>query len=38
LVKELIEFLRARDAGQVTELSGLEENITFSLPQALRRA
>jgi 4-hydroxy-3-methylbut-2-enyl diphosphate reductase len=37
LVKELIEFLRARDAGQVTELSGLEENITFSLPQALRR-
>jgi 4-hydroxy-3-methylbut-2-enyl diphosphate reductase len=38
LVKELIEFLRSQGAGQVTELSGLEENITFSLPQALRRA
>jgi 4-hydroxy-3-methylbut-2-en-1-yl diphosphate reductase len=38
LVKELIEFLRTQGAGQVTELSGLEENITFSLPQALRRA
>lgn len=38
LVKALIEFLRTLDVGQVTELSGLEENITFSLPQALRRA
>jgi 4-hydroxy-3-methylbut-2-enyl diphosphate reductase len=38
LVKELIEFLRTQGVGQVTELSGLEENITFSLPQALRRA
>jgi 4-hydroxy-3-methylbut-2-enyl diphosphate reductase len=38
LVKALIEYLRTLDAGQVTELSGLEENITFSLPQALRRA
>jgi len=38
LVNGLIEFLRNQGAGQVTELSGLEENITFSLPQALRRA
>jgi 4-hydroxy-3-methylbut-2-enyl diphosphate reductase len=38
LVKELIEFLRTQGVGQVTELSGLEENITFSLPQALRHA
>lgn len=38
LVKALIEFLRTLDVGQVTELSGLEENVTFSLPQSLRRA
>ena len=38
LVKALIEFLRTLDVGQVTELSGLEENVTFSLPQPLRRA
>ncbi|AHE97084.1 4-hydroxy-3-methylbut-2-enyl diphosphate reductase [Thioalkalivibrio paradoxus ARh 1] len=38
LVRELIEFLRAQGAEQVSEASGLEEHVTFSLPAALRRA
>jgi 4-hydroxy-3-methylbut-2-en-1-yl diphosphate reductase len=38
LVRDLIEFLRDQGAERVTEITGLEENVTFSLPQALRRA
>lgn len=38
LVQELIEFLRQRGVERVTEVSGREETVVFSLPQALRRA
>jgi len=38
LVQELIDFLRARGVEQVIEVVGREENVVFSLPQALRRA
>ena len=38
LVQELIDFLRGRGVDQVTEVSGREETVVFSLPQALRRA
>ena len=38
LVQELIDFLRSRGIGRVTEVVGREENVVFSLPQALRRA
>lgn len=38
LVQELIDFLRGRGVEQVTEVSGREETVVFSLPQALRRA
>jgi 4-hydroxy-3-methylbut-2-en-1-yl diphosphate reductase len=38
LVQELIDFLRARGVGRVIEVVGREENVVFSLPQALRRA
>ncbi|TVP91066.1 MAG: 4-hydroxy-3-methylbut-2-enyl diphosphate reductase [Thioalkalivibrio sp.] len=38
LVNELIEFLRSRGVNEVVEAPGIEENVTFSLPQALRRA
>ena len=37
LVEELIAFLRANGVENVVEASGIEENVTFSLPQALRR-
>ncbi|MBS0003138.1 MAG: 4-hydroxy-3-methylbut-2-enyl diphosphate reductase [Thioalkalivibrio sp.] len=38
LVNELIEFLRHRGVDEVVEAPGIEENVTFSLPQPLRRA
>ncbi|MFO8152499.1 4-hydroxy-3-methylbut-2-enyl diphosphate reductase [Thioalkalivibrio sp.] len=37
LVNELIEFLRNQGVDEVVEAPGIEENVTFSLPQALRR-
>ena len=38
LVNELIEFLRHQGVDEVVETPGIEENVTFSLPQPLRRA
>ena len=36
LVKEVLDTLQAWGADAPTELSGIEENVTFSLPKALR--
>lgn len=38
LVRELIEYLQGLGIGKVTEVTGREESVTFSLPQALRRS
>ncbi|WP_026278887.1 4-hydroxy-3-methylbut-2-enyl diphosphate reductase [Thioalkalivibrio sp. ARh3] len=37
LVNEVLDFLRAQGVEAVSELSGREETITFSIPSALRR-
>lgn len=36
LIKEVLDTLQAWGADAPTELSGIEENVTFSLPKALR--
>ena len=36
LIKEVLDTLQAWGADKPTELSGIEENITFSLPKSLR--
>ncbi len=38
LVRELIAYLRDCGIDKVTEVTGREESVTFSLPQALRRS
>lgn len=38
LVRELIEYLKSCGTNKVTEVTGREESVTFSLPQALRRS
>jgi len=38
LVQDLIHYLEARGVEKVSEVAGREEAVTFSLPQALRRA
>lgn len=36
LIKEVLDTLQAWGADAPTELSGIEENVTFSLPKSLR--
>jgi 4-hydroxy-3-methylbut-2-enyl diphosphate reductase len=36
LVEEVIDTLRQRGVATVRDLEGREENVTFSLPKALR--
>jgi 4-hydroxy-3-methylbut-2-enyl diphosphate reductase len=37
LVQQVVSKLNEHGAGQVTELTGREENVTFSIPKPLRR-